>query len=133
MPLQNIQFKFAPNIKGILTFYGFLIINIALLSIKKLQFIQLHFGEVFMHTSNFVITSLLMGIISFIWIMQGALFKFVIWLGVLAIALNFVVETWVRLLNTPDIIDAFYGSAGVVITALVMLIFKKEGVRKITG
>jgi len=133
MALQNIQFKFAPNIKGILTFYGFLIINIALLSIKKLQFIQLYFGEVFMHTSNFVITSLLMGIISFIWIMQGAPFKFVIWLGVLAIALNFVVETWVRLLNTPDIIDAFYGSVGVVITALVMLIFKKDGVREITG
>ena len=37
-----------------------------------------------------------------------------------AVVINFVVELWVTVLNTPDIADAWSGTAGVVIGGLCL-------------
>lgn len=124
--MQSLKFKYRPNIGGIILYYGLLLFNVALLSVKNLPVVQRQLHEVFTHTSNFVITSILMSVISFIWIMQGAPFKFILWLGLVAIVLNFVVELFVTVLNSPDVTDALYGCAGVVVTAIVMLFFKRN-------
>ncbi|RWY50011.1 hypothetical protein [Mucilaginibacter gilvus] len=126
-------FKFIASVKGIIVFMGFLLFNILLLSVKKTPFVQQYFQEVFTHTSNFIITSILMGTVSFIWILQGAPFKLVIWLGLVAILMNFAVEIFVTVLNTPDIIDAVYGTAGVVVTVLLMLVFNRLGLKEVVN
>jgi hypothetical protein len=75
---------------------------------------------------------MMVAVMSFIMTLQGAPFKLVIWLGVIAVFLNLFVELFVPILNTPDIIDAFYGVAGVVVTILFMRLFYKSGVNRLT-
>jgi hypothetical protein len=131
MEIKKLSFKFTANNKGIIAYYAWLMFNIALLSVKKLSFIQQHLHDVFTHTSNFIITAILMSSVSLIWLLQGAPFKFVLYLGMVAITLNFVVELFVTILNTPDVMDAVYGTAGVLVTILVMLLFKRSGLEEV--
>ena len=45
----------------------------------------------------------------------------VVWLLIAgAVVIHFVVELWVTVLNTPDIADAWWGTAGVVIGGLCL-------------
>ncbi|OOQ59914.1 hypothetical protein [Mucilaginibacter pedocola] len=127
--MAKLSLKYTANTKGIVIYYAWLMFNIMLISIKKLSIIQQHFHQVFTHTSNFIITAILMSAVSLIWLLQGAPYKFVLWLGMVAIVLNFVVELFIPVLNTPDIIDAVYGTVGVLITLLVMLHFKTVGLQ----
>lgn len=91
--------------------------------------VQQHLHEAFTHSSNFVITAIVMSAVSLIWLLQGAPYKFILWLGFAAVVLNFVVEIFIPVLNTPDLTDAVYGTAGVVVTALVMLYLKTSGLQ----
>ena len=45
------------------------------------------------------------------------------------VVLNFVVELWVTVLNTPDLSDACWGTAGVVIGGLVLALIDRWGER----
>lgn len=130
MEKKDFKFKYVPTGAGIITFYAFLLFNMALMGAKKLPTLQPMMGELFTHTSNFIITSILLITIGFIWTLQGAPFEMVIGLAALAIILNFVVELWIRLLNTPDVVDAYYGSAGALISAAAVYIIKKTGLKQ---
>ncbi|GAA3980984.1 hypothetical protein [Mucilaginibacter dorajii] len=125
---KKLNLSYTINTKGVLLYYGLILFNLGLGFAKRLSFLQSRYHEFFSHTSNFIITSILVAVISFIWLLQGAPFKLFIWLGATAIVLNFVVELFVRFMNTPDVIDAVYGSAGALFTICVMAIIKQKGV-----
>lgn len=127
---NNLKLKYSANIKGIIIFYALLLVNIGLILAKTTGKLHLEFAVFFSHISNFYITSILMCIISLIWLLQGAPFKLIIWLGLIAIALNFIIEVFVRFMNTPDVMDAVYGTAGVVVTVLLMWVLKKVGLQE---
>lgn len=129
MSTQKQVFKFTPTIKGVAIFYGIILLDLGLVLTRKHPFQDPFFREVCSHISNFAITSIMVALMAFIMGLQGAPFKSVIWLGAVAIVLNFVVELFVPILNTPDVIDAFYGVAGVVLTCAIMYIFYKTGIR----
>ena len=65
--------------------------------------------------------------IGYFWLMAGMRFRYTITLGGLLVACNFIYEMFIGVLNTPDIIDAYYGVAGTVVAFLFLLICKKFG------
>jgi len=75
---------------------------------------------------------MIVALMSFIMALQGGTFKLVIYLGLIIIALNFAVEDFIRILNTPDLVDAAYGAAGVIVTIGIMYIFYQVGINKDT-
>ena len=58
----------------------------------------------------------------FVWLMMAGV-----------IVVNFVVELWVTVLNTPDLSDACWGTAGVVIGGLVLALIDSWGARTPNG
>ena len=80
------------------------------------------------HVSNFVITLELTLIISFVWVLRDVELKFFLILFATAVVLNVLIESFLKVLNTPDIADAIYGIAAVVIAAIVTLFVRRYGI-----
>lgn len=123
-------FRLVPKIKGILIFYSIILVDLAIMLGKNRSSENVLIAEISSHISNFALSSMLMALMSFIMLLQGAPFRFVVWLGMLTILMNFIVEIFVSIMNTPDILDAFYGAIGVLFTGAMMYIFFKVGIRK---
>ena len=122
-------FNFAPTIRGIIIFYCIIFFDLGLVLAKDRKSPNNIVAEVSSHISNFAITSLMVALLAFIMTLQGAPFKSVIWLAITAVLINFIVEVLISILNTPDIIDAYYGSAGVLLTVAAMYGFFKVGIQ----
>jgi len=123
-------FLLTPKIKGILIFYAVILANLALMFARKHLFENAVLAEASTHISNFALSSMILALMSFIMALQGGTFKLVIYLGLIIIALNLVVETLIRILNTQDLVDALYGAAGVIVTTGIMYIFYQVGINK---
>jgi hypothetical protein len=121
-------FKLAPTLKGLVIFYSIILLDLGLVLGKNRHSQDVMVAEVSSHISNFALTSMAVAIMAFIMALQGAPFKFIIWLGAGAILMNFVVEILIKIMNTPDAIDAVYGTFGVILTTAVMYIFYKVGI-----
>jgi hypothetical protein len=128
--LQKQLFLLAPKIKGVLIFYAVIFANLALILARKHAFENPELAEASTHISNFALSSMILALMSFIMALQGGTFKLVIYLGLIIIALNVVVEGFIRILNTPDLVDAAYGVAGVIVTTGIMYIFYLVGINK---
>jgi hypothetical protein len=70
--------------------------------------------DFYLHASNASISLLLYAGVGYFWLMLGVSMKPVALAGAAVIASNFVYELFLPFLNTADIIDAWYGVAGVV-------------------
>lgn len=46
-----------------------------------------------------------------------------------AVVANFVVELWVTVLNTPDLADAWWGTAGVVLAGVSLALIDRRGAK----
>jgi hypothetical protein len=121
-------FKLAPTLKGLVIFYCIILLDLGLVLGKNRHSQDVMVAEVSSHISNFALTSMAVAIMAFIMALQDAPFKFIIWLGAGAILMNFVVEILIKIMNTPDAIDAVYGTFGVILTTAVMYIFYKVGI-----
>jgi len=128
--LQKQLFLLAPKIKGVLIFYAIILVDLALILARKQSFENPELTEAATHVSNFALSSMIVALMSFIMALQGGTFKLVIYLSLIIIALNLIVETIIRILNTPDLIDAIYGAAGVIVTAGIMYIFYQVGINR---
>ena len=130
--MQKRLFLLAPKIKGVLIFYAIIFADLGLVLARKHSFENPELAEAATHVSNFAISSMIVALMSFIMALQGGTFKLVIYLGLIIIALNFAVEDFIRILNTPDLVDAAYGAAGVIVTIGIMYIFYQVGINKDT-
>lgn len=129
-----LNLKFTPTIKGVFVFYVPILLTILLLLGKlnahlMIPLPSIHTKEFYSHISNFIISYNIVAIISFIWLIQGIRFQYIIGLGIAAIAVNFIVEILVTIANTPDVIDAVYGLIGIVFALLTSYLIKKGGLR----
>jgi glucan phosphoethanolaminetransferase (alkaline phosphatase superfamily) len=68
-PFSELAFKV--NVQGVLYFYGLLLLDILLIIGRSVRAIRQAFPEFFSHTSNLVISSILVAVISLIWLLQG--------------------------------------------------------------
>lgn len=82
-------------------------------------------AEVHSHISNLSLSMIAYVGIGYSWLLSGIRFRFIIALGALLIAGNFVCETLMGFMNTTDVIDAIYGTLGV-LAAYVYLFFTNK-------
>lgn len=87
--------------------------------------------DFYQHISNFTISYILYSGIGFMWLMLGVQFKLIVGLGLLVLLCNFVYEMWIPILNTPDMVDAYYGFTGTVLAFVFLLITKEYGLRPV--
>ncbi|WP_313111199.1 hypothetical protein [Aequorivita sediminis] len=59
--------------------------------------------------------------------MAGVKFKYIVGLGIVILATNFIFELFINILNTPDIIDAYYGVTGTLFAFLFLFVSYKFG------
>lgn len=77
------------------------------------------------HISNFSLSLMAYLGIGYMWLMGGIKFQYVIFLGLIFVLGNLFCETLMTFLNTPDIVDAYFGIAGTLIGFLYLFITKK--------
>ncbi len=129
---SSFRLKYVPKIPTALSFIILLIVVFALFQGRKKEFFRLqHIDDLlpgfYTHISNFAISYLLYTGIGYFWLMAGVPFKHIIALGFALLAGNFIYELFIDILNTPDIIDAYYGVVGTLLAFLFLLISYKYG------
>lgn len=82
-------------------------------------------AEVHSHISNLSLSMIAYVGIGYSWLLYGTRFHFITALGAVLIAGNFVCETLMGFMNTTDIVDAVYGTVGV-LAAFVYLFFTNK-------
>jgi hypothetical protein len=85
--------------------------------------------DFYLHISNFSISYLLYAGIGYFWLMAGVRFKYILGLGTFAIICNLFYELYVDILNTPDIIDAYFGFSGTILAFIFLIITKNNGLK----
>lgn len=96
------------------------------LSVVDPGFVLIH-ADVHAHLSNFSLSLIVYLGIGYSWLLSGMKFRFVALLGALLIAGNFACETLMGFMNTTDIVDALYGTVGIVLVFVYLLLLKKRG------
>ena len=132
--MKNI--KYAPTILNALCNFVFLIIVIVLFLGRKSNVFKIDAlldlqPDFYLHVSNFSISYILFSGIGYMWLLFGVQFRYIIGLGIAMAAVNFAYELWIPVLNTPDIIDAYYGFGGILAAFLFLLLTKKYGLKYI--
>lgn len=85
--------------------------------------------DFYQHISNLAISFLFYSGVGYFWLMMGVPFRMVIFLGLAILTLNFVYELFIPILNTPDIIDAYFGVVGTLLGFLFLLLVRLFGLR----
>ena len=83
--------------------------------------------DFYTHVSNFAISYLLYAAIGYQWLMAGATMKPIVWLGFAILLGNFVYESFIPFINTPDPMDAIYGLVGTALGFLVLWVIDRHG------
>jgi len=128
--------KQLPKVTTAISFLIFLAVVFALFQGRKSEWIRLQnidnfLPEFYSHISNFCLSYILYSGIGYFWIMAGVKFKYILGLGIVILASNFIFELFINVLNTPDIIDAYYGVTGTLFALLFLFISYKFGFKAI--
>lgn len=126
------SFKNMPKIGTALLFLILYIISIILFfgrndTIFKMNWILNIFPDFYSHISNFSLLFLVYITFGYVGIMMGVKMKTLVIAGLLLLIFNFVVELFVNILNTPDLIDAVYGFFGVFFGFVFLIAIRKYG------
>ena len=126
------ELKYLPKFTTILSFFIMLICVMILFLGRTKAFFRIDslsylFPDFYQHISNFAISYLLLSGIGFMWLMLGVNFKYIVGLAITILTINFVYELWITVLNTPDIIDAYYGLIGTTLAFAFLALVKKFG------
>lgn len=130
--MKNI--KFTPTILNAICNFVLLIIAIVIFLGRKSNLFKINTLEdaiphFYSHVSNLSISYILFSSIGYMWLLLGVKFKYIISLGFLIAVVNFAYELWIPILNTRDIIDAYYGFGGLSGAFLFLLFTKKYGLK----
>lgn len=87
-------------------------------------------AEVHSHISNLSLSMIAYVGIGCSWLLYGTKFTFIMTLGALLIAGNFVCETLMGFMNTTDIVDAIYGAVGVLAAYIYLFFTNKYGLEE---
>jgi hypothetical protein len=85
------------------------------------------FHDFYYHVSNFSLSMLIYLTLGYVWLLIGLNIKHVAMAGIVIVLINFIYELFIPVLNTPDIVDAYYGLAGVVLSFLFLYAVDKFG------
>jgi len=118
----------------VLVFYLLLLVTVYLLIARshltyRLPIDWLNNTDIYSHISNFTISYNLVSIIGFIWLLQGVSMRIISIACFVIISLNFIFELFITVLNTRDMVDAYYGVGGTAMAYVFLLIAKKWGLK----
>lgn len=109
------RMKLSYRIVQLLLFgFGFVLTLIRWLNVFNSDFVVIS-PEITSHILNFLLSLLAYLTIGSLWLVSGVKYRFIAGLGVFMIAANFICETLFSFINTVDIVDAVYGTVGVVL------------------
>lgn len=84
-------------------------------------------AEVNSHITNFTLSLMLCTLLGYVLLVTGKSFGSNIFCGIVLVAANFVYESFLPVLNTTDLVDAFYGLFGVAISLGYLYMIGKFG------
>lgn len=127
--------KYVPKHLTTLFFFALLGVVFLLFYGRKSQSFKSDFllgimPEFYQHISNFCISYLLFAGIGYFWLMMGIKFRNIIFFGIVLLVANLIYELFIPILNTPDIVDAYYGFAGTTLGFLFLLFVHKFGLKR---
>ncbi|KAF1296193.1 hypothetical protein BAU15_10425 [Enterococcus sp. JM4C] len=126
----KVTYKFNPKKLFLIIHLSLLFLGM-LLTIGRHQSLDTDFvilnAYITAHISNFSLTLLTFIGIGYTYLLTDAKFICINLLAVGLIIGNLLCETVMTFLNTPDIVDAYFGIAAVIIVYIFFLLFKKYG------
>ena len=133
--MKNI--KYAPTLIFAIAYFILLVTVFILFMGRTNTFLRFnslsdYFPDFYQHISNFSISYLLYSGFGLMWLLLGIPFKLITIAGVITACINFIYELWIGILNTPDVIDAYYGFWGTLLAFLFLLATKIVGLQKLT-
>ncbi|WP_118194806.1 hypothetical protein [Albibacterium indicum] len=93
----------------------------------RFDFINDVFPDFHLYISNFAIAYLIISGVCYLWLLMGVSFRYVLYFSLAILVVNFAYEMWIPLLNTLDMVDAYYGLAGVLIATAEVYVIKRWG------
>lgn len=135
-PIKTPTLNYIPTWSSTALFFVLFGIAVVLFQGRKYEWARFDFiTEImpgfFTHISNYTLSYLLYGGIGYLWLLMGIPFRIIVIFGVILIGINLIYELYVPILNTPDIIDAYFGIAGTVVAFLFLTYVKFFGMIKI--
>lgn len=135
-PIKTPTLKYVPTWSSTAMFFVLFGIAVVLFQGRKHEWARFEFiteimPDFFIHISNYTLSYLLYGGIGYLWLLIGIPFRFILFFGVLLIGINLIYELYIPILNTPDIVDAYFGIAGTVVAFLFLTYVKFFGMIKI--
>lgn len=121
------------TLRGLILYYIVISVMVSLILIRNDQNIWGQLGvlsqyEVGSHISNFALSTLLIFAVGAMNMLSKLSWRYVVALAAILIVANFVVELFITVLNTKDIVDAIYGTAGVFLGVGLLCIMQKYGI-----
>jgi hypothetical protein len=129
---EMMNLKYVPKLLTSTAFFLLFACSVVLFFGRTRPFFKINalteiFPDFYQNISNFSISYLLFSGIGFMWLMLDVKFEYVIALGAAILIVNFAYELWIPVLNTPDIVDAYYGLAGTLLAFVFLLFTTKYG------
>lgn len=116
----------------LLIFFGFILTIIRWSNVFSSNFLVIN-SEITSHISNFSLSLLAYLAIGSAWLTSGVKFRLVAILGVFMIVANFICDTLMGFMNTVDIVDAIYGTVGVILVFIYFYLLNNNGLIEINS
>ncbi len=116
----------------LLVCFGFVLTLIRWLNVFNSNFVVIN-SEINSHVSNFSLSLLAYLAIGSSWLTSGVKFRFVAALAAFMIVANFICETLMSFMNTVDIVDAIYGTIGIIIVFIYFYCVNSNGLIQINS
>lgn len=84
-------------------------------------------SEINSHISNLSLSMIVYLGIGYSWLLAGMKFRYIVILGMILLAGNFICETLMGFMNTTDIVDAIYGAIGLAVSFVYLFFTNKYG------
>src|SRR5690554_4980295 len=91
----------------------------------KFNFLLDFMPNFYQHISNFSLSFLFYAGIGYLWLMMDVKFRYINAFGIVLLLANLVYELYIPVLNTPDIIDAYFGFAGTFLGFMFLFFVKR--------
>lgn len=126
--------KYLPKLSTAILFLVLLILMFLLFSGRKSETLKANWilnylPDFYQHVSNFCISYILYAGIGYIWVLLDVSYRYIIGMGILFLMANFIYELWIPIINTRDIVDAYYGVAGTFIGFIFLFLTKEFGIK----
>lgn len=96
----------------------------------RVAFLENNFSDFYQHISNFSISLFICSMIGFILLMLDVPSRYIAAMCIAIIFFNAIYELFIPMLNTRDIIDAYYGIAGTVVGFVFVTLLKQFGLKE---